>query len=167
MQYHAEYVSFISEIIEKGYARKVSAEELLPEEGKVWYLPHHGVYHHKKPNSLRVGLDCSARFQGELLNDLLQGPDLSSKRTGGLTSQCAKERKALLKKTSSLNTRDPYPDVTGVLRAGGRITKANLTDSLKNPVILPKTGDIEELIIRHIHERTHHSRMGVTLNELC
>ena len=30
MQYRAEYVSFISEIIEKGYARKVSAEELPP-----------------------------------------------------------------------------------------------------------------------------------------
>ena len=31
------------------------------------------------------------------------------------------------------------------------------TDSLKNPVILPKTGHITELIIRHIHEKTHHS----------
>ena len=47
-QYRADYVRFISEIIEKGYARKVSAEELPPEEGKVWYLPHHGVYHPKK-----------------------------------------------------------------------------------------------------------------------
>ena len=38
MQYRAEYVSFISEIIEKGYAQKVSAEEQPPEEGKVWYI---------------------------------------------------------------------------------------------------------------------------------
>ena len=44
--------------------------------------------------------------------------------------------------------------------------KANLTDSLKNPVILPKIGHITELIIRHIHEKTHHSGRGVTLNEL-
>ena len=44
--------------------------------------------------------------------------------------------------------------------------KANLTDSLKNPVILPKTGHITEVIIRHIHEKTHHSRRDVTLNEL-
>ena len=43
-QYRAEYGSFMFEFIEKGYARKVSAEELPPEEGKVWYLPHHGVY---------------------------------------------------------------------------------------------------------------------------
>ncbi|XP_015764337.1 PREDICTED: uncharacterized protein LOC107343283 [Acropora digitifera] len=79
--------------------------------------------------------------------------------------QCAKEKKALLKKTSSLHTLDPY--VTGVLRVGGRITKTDLTDSLKNPVILPKTGHVTELIIRHIHEKTHHSGRGVTLNELC
>ena len=82
--------------------------------------------------------------------------------------QCAKERKALLtlKKTSSLNTLDPYLDVTGVLRVGGQIIKANLTDSLRNPVILPKTGHITELIIRHIHKKAHHCGGGVTLNEL-
>ena len=92
----AEYVSFISEVIEKGYARKVSAEELPPEEGNVWYLPHHGVYHPKKPNSLRVVFDCSARYQGESLNDhLLQGPDLSSKLTVVLT-RFRKERVAFM-----------------------------------------------------------------------
>ena len=80
--------------------------------------------------------------------------------------QCAKEKKALLKKTSSLHTLDPYLDVTGVLRIGGRITKDDLTDSLKNPNILPKTGHVTELIICHIHEKTHHSGRGVTLNEL-
>ena len=83
----------------------------------------------------------------------------------GNDRQCDKERKALLKKTSSLNALDPYLDAIGVLRVGGRITKANLADSLKSPVILPKTGHITELII-HAHENTHHSGMGVTLNEL-
>ena len=48
--------------------------------------------------------------------------------------QCAKERKALMKKPSSLNTLDPYLDVSG--EYGGRITRVNLTGSLKNPVIL-------------------------------
>ena len=75
--------------------------------------------------------------------------------------QCDKERKALLKKTSSLSM-----DAIGVLRVGGRITKANLADSLKNPVILPKTGHITELIICHAHEKTHHNGRGVTLNKL-
>ena len=80
--------------------------------------------------------------------------------------QCVKERKTLLKKTSSLNTLDPYLDAIGVLRVGRRITKANLAASLKNPVILPKTGHITELIIRHTHENTHYSGRGVTLIEL-
>ena len=51
----------------------------------MWYLPHHDVYHRKTLNSIRVVFDCSARYQGETLNDhLLQGPDLSSKLTGVL-----------------------------------------------------------------------------------
>ena len=80
--------------------------------------------------------------------------------------QRVKERRALLKKLSSLNALDPYLDAIGVLRVGGWIMKANLRDSLKNPVILPKIGHITELIIRHAHEKTHRSRRGVTSNEL-
>lgn len=85
-RYRADYVRFMTEIIEKGYARKVKVEELPHQEGKAWYLPHHGVYHPKKPGSIRVVFDCSARYQGESLNGhLLQGPDLTNKLTGVLT----------------------------------------------------------------------------------
>ena len=101
-QYRAEYVKFMPEIIEKGYTRKVSAEELPPKEGKVWYLSHHGVYRPKKPSSIRVVFDCSARYQGESLNDhLLQGPDLSSKQTGVLTT-FRKERVAFMAKVEKM-----------------------------------------------------------------
>ena len=86
----------MSEIMDKGYAQKVSAEELSPEEGKVWYLPCHGVYQPKKLNSIHVVFDCSARYHGESINDhLLQGPDLSSKLTGVLT-RFRKERVAFM-----------------------------------------------------------------------
>jgi len=62
----------------------------------VWYLPHHGVYYPKNQKSIRVVFDCSARYQGESLNDhLLQGPDLSSKLTGVLT-RLRKERVAFM-----------------------------------------------------------------------
>ena len=64
-----------------------------------------------------------------------------------------KDRKAVLKKGSSFNTLDPYLDASGLLRVGGRIKKANLSDSLKNPVILPKTGHITELVLRHADEK--------------
>ena len=56
-KYRADYVRFMTEIIEKGYARKVKVEELTHQEGKVWYLP--------KPGNIRVVFACSACYQGE------------------------------------------------------------------------------------------------------
>ena len=41
-KYHADYTTFESENIDKEYARNVNVEELAPQKGKVWYLPHHG-----------------------------------------------------------------------------------------------------------------------------
>ena len=80
--------------------------------------------------------------------------------------QCDKEKKVSMKKTTSLHTMDPLLDCNRVLRVGERIKKANLSDSLKNAVILPKVGHVTQLIIRHVLEKTQHSGRGVTLNEL-
>ena len=81
-----DYTKFMNDIFQKGYARRVPDEDRIPEEGKVWYLPHHGVYHAKKPNKIRVVFDCSARFRGTSLNEqLLQGPDLTNSLVGVLT----------------------------------------------------------------------------------
>ena len=77
-----------------------------------------------------------------------------------------KEKKALFKKTSSLRTLDRVLDSDGIMRVGGRIRRANLSVTLKNPIILPKSSHITSLIIGHVHERTHHSGRGITLNEL-
>ncbi|XP_030597267.1 uncharacterized protein LOC115788399 isoform X1 [Archocentrus centrarchus] len=81
-QYYDEYKAFMEEIINKGEA------ELAPtasEEKTEWYLPHHGIYHPRKPGKLRVVFDCSAKFQGVSLNDtLLTGPDLINSLVGVL-----------------------------------------------------------------------------------
>ncbi len=83
---HQGYVKFMNNILEKKYARKVPDDHPEPEPGKVWYLPHHGVYHPKKIYKLRVVFDCSARFRGTSLNDqLLQGLDLTNSLVGDLT----------------------------------------------------------------------------------
>ena len=50
-------------------ARKIPEDNDVPEIGKVWYLPHHGVYHPRKPGKIRVVFHCSASFQGTSLND--------------------------------------------------------------------------------------------------
>ncbi|XP_070548923.1 uncharacterized protein [Ptychodera flava] len=84
-KFHADYQKFMADIIEKGYAIQVPNDELDRDDGKVWYIPHHGVYHPKKPEKIRVVFDCSAKFQGVSLNNLLlQGPDLTNNLLGVL-----------------------------------------------------------------------------------
>ena len=53
--------------------------------GRVWYIPHHGVYHPQKPDKIRIVFDTSAEFKGESLNrHLQQGPDLTNSLNGVL-----------------------------------------------------------------------------------
>ena len=74
----------MDKIIFEGYAQKVPTKNLLQDDGRVWYLPHHGVFHPKK-RKLRVVFDCAARFKGTSLNDqLLQGPNLTNTLVGTL-----------------------------------------------------------------------------------
>lgn len=46
-QFQADYSAFMEDWIAKGYAVQVPEEELGHSDGKVWCLPHHGVYHVK------------------------------------------------------------------------------------------------------------------------
>ena len=84
--YRQHYVEFMNKVIDRGYAEKVPEHEVTTTDRKsIWYIPHHGVYHPKKPNKIRVVFDCSAQHQGESLNShLLQGPDLTNNLTGVL-----------------------------------------------------------------------------------
>ena len=83
--YWKDYQGFMNEVIEKGYAERVLSEELSLDNSRIWYIPHHGVYHPKKPGKIRVVFDASAEFKGESLNKhLLQGPDLTNSLTGML-----------------------------------------------------------------------------------
>ena len=80
-KYHNDYRRFFEDIIGRGDAEEVPPEDLHKEGA--WYIPHHGVYHPKKPEKIRVVFDCSARFFGTSLNDhLLQGPDLMNSLAG-------------------------------------------------------------------------------------
>ena len=83
-----DYFQFMSKIFDRGHAAPVPQEELsvpvrlqetngsnkrdTPNQaqtvenrnGKIWYLPHFGVYHPRKPDQIRVVFDSSAEFQG-------------------------------------------------------------------------------------------------------
>ncbi|KAL0961640.1 hypothetical protein UPYG_G00353580 [Umbra pygmaea] len=81
-RYKEQYKAFMKDMIKKG-----NAEPASPMTGQqtTWYIPHHGVFHPKKPEKLRVVFDCSAKFCGVSLNDtLLTGPDLINSLFGVL-----------------------------------------------------------------------------------
>ena len=79
-KFQEDYVTFMNDTIEKGYAEKAFEKNEM-----AWYIPHHGVYHPKKMDKNRVVFDCSAEFQGCSLNkNLLQGPDLTNSLVGVL-----------------------------------------------------------------------------------
>jgi len=80
MKYRDDYTTFMNEIIAKGYA-----EEASYNDGNVWYIPHHRVYHLKKPDKIRVVFDCSVDYKRESLNKyLLTGRDLTNGLVGVL-----------------------------------------------------------------------------------
>ena len=67
-----------------------------------WYIPHHGIYHPHKPGKIRIVFDCSARYQGKSLNDLLlSGPDLTNNLFGVLL-RFRQERIALMADIESM-----------------------------------------------------------------
>ena len=83
--FHADYMAFMNDLVAKGYAERVPEEDVERSDGKVWYIPHHGVYHPKK-GKIRVVFDCGVSYQGTSLNaQLLQGPDLTSSLIGVVT----------------------------------------------------------------------------------
>ena len=83
--FHKEYKTFMETVLSSGHAELVPQNQLSKQDGKVWHIPHHAVFHPKKGN-LRVVFDCSASYQGTSLNaELLQGPNLTNTLIGALT----------------------------------------------------------------------------------
>ena len=96
-----DYKVFMADLISKGYARKVPADHQESSNVK-WYIPHHGIYHPHKPGKIRVVFDCSARYQGKSLNDLLlNGPNLTNNLFGVLL-RFRQERIALMADIESM-----------------------------------------------------------------
>ena len=83
--FRRHYSEFMQELLRKGHAEKFAESEVIVDDGRLWYIPHHGVYHPHKPDTIRVVFGCSAKFQGVSLNNyLLQAPDLTNKLVGVL-----------------------------------------------------------------------------------
>ncbi|CAH8818888.1 unnamed protein product [Schistosoma curassoni] len=76
---YIKYTKGIESNFIKGYAEEIPEIQLQPSYRPRWYLPHHAVINPKKPEKLRVVLDCAAKFAGVSLNDMIyQGPDTTA-----------------------------------------------------------------------------------------
>ena len=75
-EFYNDYKICIQPMITSGYIENV--ESTKGQEGKTWFIPHHGMYHKDKPGKVRVTFDCSAKFKGICLNNCLyHGPYLT------------------------------------------------------------------------------------------
>ena len=82
-----DHLKFMGKMLDKGHAVPVPDEEISSKQvsGQLWYLPHFGVYHPKKPDQIGVVFDSCAECQGKSLNqELLTGPDLMNSLIGVL-----------------------------------------------------------------------------------
>ena len=71
-----------------------------------------------------------------------------------------------LKGASPLSRLDPFLDRSNLVRIGGRIEQASVSQEVKHPIVLPGQGHISKLLARHYHERALHQGKGITLNEI-
>ncbi|CAI5660438.1 unnamed protein product [Oreochromis niloticus] len=81
-KYKEDYIQFMNSVFKDGDAEEADGTST---GSNTWYIPHHGVYHPRKPEKIRVVFDCSAKHEGISLNDhLLTGPDLINALAGVL-----------------------------------------------------------------------------------
>ena len=70
----------MNESISKWYGKQ---SDDTSHNGRVWYLPHHGVYHPLKPEKIQILFDCSSEYRGRSINkEVLVGPDLTNQIVG-------------------------------------------------------------------------------------
>lgn len=66
------------------------------------------------------------------------------------------KRSERLPSTSPLASLCPVLDKDGLLRVGGRLNEANISNGERHPLILPKLCHTLELIINHYHTKVQH-----------
>lgn len=69
--------------------------------------------------------------------------------------RCIRENKDL-NRGSSLLKLHPFLDSDGIVRVGGRLSKSDLSNHERNPIIIPGKHHIATLLVRHYHQLTKH-----------
>ena len=74
----------------------------------------------------------------------------------------AKQKTTPLSKGCPLSMLNPIVEENGILRVGGRLSKAELTDEELHPIIIPGSHPVASLLVKHHHEQTKHQGRHLT-----
>ncbi|XP_036348019.1 uncharacterized protein LOC118757413 [Rhagoletis pomonella] len=75
-EFALRYKQEMSKYVAKGYARKLTSQEISAPYAQAWYLPHFAVFNPSKPSKLRIVFDAAATVNKVSLNSvLLKGPE--------------------------------------------------------------------------------------------
>ncbi|KAL0883539.1 hypothetical protein ABMA27_015693 [Loxostege sticticalis] len=77
--------------------------------------------------------------------------------------ECNLKNHIKLNSKSRLLPLQPYLDSEGILRVGGRIKHANLSEEMKHPIILPNNNHLTDTIIDYYHNMCFHGGPRLTL----
>lgn len=69
-------------------------------------------------------------------------------------------------KKGKLTCLNPFVDEAGILRVGGRLQHAQMTEQMKHPIIIPEKSHFTDLLIADAHEKTLHGGPNLMLNYL-
>ena len=67
------------------------------------------------------------------------------------------------KTNNSKNKLDLYIDKQGLLRCGGRLGNAEISEGAMHPLLLPKQNKLTEIIVEHCHKKMLHAGVAQTL----
>ena len=100
------------------------------------------------------------RSFGEEINTILALQSHSQDERTSSSHHATIERRSVLYKLN------PFLDVDGLLRVGGRINRSSLPTDVKHPCIIPKDCHLTKLLVAHHHRRCEHQGRGITLNHI-
>ncbi|KMQ85212.1 hypothetical protein RF55_16360 [Lasius niger] len=66
------------------------------------------------------------------------------------------EKKHQIPKNSNLTSLNPFLDNEGIIRVGGRLSRADIPEIQKHPTVLPAKHHITTIITKREHQRLHH-----------
>ena len=90
---------------------------------------------------------------------------LSQGTQKGAESKRSREKTTAVDRKSPLTPLNPYLK-DGILRVGGRLSRARMAEDMKHPIILPRKHPVTTLIVRAEHKRLGHAGRGHVLASL-